>query len=104
MSEDATSAPLPVVACEIVPQFTFAGFNTPPQVATVQNDTGVWIAAVAVPWALFEDEGFRRECRHRLNEMLVDWLLMSTPGQARPDIYDAIAAELTHRLQPEVDA
>jgi hypothetical protein len=32
---DETPTPLPVVACEIVPQYTFAGFNTPPQVATV---------------------------------------------------------------------
>jgi hypothetical protein len=77
-------APLPVVACDIVPAYEFHGFNTPPQVATVQNDSGVWIAAVAVPWALFHDTAFQNACMDR-------W------QRGAASVFGAIAAELRAR-------
>jgi hypothetical protein len=58
MTVPTNPAPLPVVACEIVPEFVFHGFDAPPKGATVQADSGTWIAALAVPLALFEDVGF----------------------------------------------
>jgi hypothetical protein len=89
MTAPTNPAPLPVVACEIVPEFVFHGFDAPPKGATVQADSGTWIAALAVPLALFEDDEFGHAVYSRVRD-LVGYLAMF-------EVLTAIAAELRAR-------
>jgi hypothetical protein len=92
MSEDATSAPLPVVASVIWHLRTRP--DTP--LVLAKSVHAVLVEphptdrdAVTVPLALFEDAGFREACIDRWGDTQGAWYL-----------FDAIAAELRARVQP----
>jgi hypothetical protein len=101
MTAPTNPAPLPVVACEIVPAFEFHGFDTPPKGATVQADSGTWIAAVAVPLALFEDEAFMTAVWERAVSRAASQGRYPTPDMTTRlcgrDWVDGVLAELRER-------
>jgi hypothetical protein len=56
----------PVMRCEIVPSMTITGCGDPETThARVQNDTGVWVSALAVPDALWGQLTFIESVRTR---------------------------------------
>jgi hypothetical protein len=78
-----------VVRCEIVPSMTITGCGAPEQTdARVQPDTGVWVAALAVPDLLWGEADFMAAVWQRVN--------YSDPGIVIQTI-DAIHAELRAR-------
>jgi hypothetical protein len=83
----------PVVRCEIVPSMTITGCGDPEQTpARVQPDTGVWVAALAVPDVLWDDEEFRAAVYARAAGACNQWDYPSLP-----DYLNAIRAELRSR-------
>jgi hypothetical protein len=59
------------------------------------------LPAVAVPLALFEDEGFRTAVVRRHQPKVNEWIAGDDPGPM-PSVFDAIAAELRERAEKGV--